>query len=44
MGTTYNYSDKEKENLFRAEYRILRHLPTMAFVRYMMNNKNIICL
>lgn len=44
MATTYNYSEKEKENQFRAEYRILRHLPTMAFVRYMMNNKNIICL
>lgn len=44
MGATYNYSEKEKETFFRAECRILKHLPTMAFVRYMMNNKNIICL
>ena len=44
MGTTYQYSETEKQNQFMAEYRILRHLPTMAFVRYMMNNKNVICL
>ena len=44
MGTTYNYSEKQKQEFQNTEYRIVRHLPKMAFVRFMMNNKNIICL